>query len=75
MQQKCLSDLGASTNRTQQLGGITHGGSAIAERGGELGCLAEVMLWVLRRLVDNACEHRELGLDLHGHYILVVCVT
>lgn len=52
-----MSDLRGSTNRTQQLGSITHSSSAVAECGGELGSLAEVVLWVLRRLVDNTCEH------------------
>lgn len=52
-----VSDLRGSTNRTQQLGSITHSSSVVAERGGELGGLAEVMLWVLRWLVGNTCEH------------------
>lgn len=54
-----MSNLGAPTNRTQQFGGVSHRGSTVTERGCELGCLAEVMLWVLWRLVDNTCKHVE----------------
>ncbi len=72
--QECMSDLGGATNRTQQLGGISHSGSAVTEGRGELGCLGEVMLLVLGRLVDNTCEHKEQDWDLTGDYILVLYV-
>ena len=53
MDSKCMPDLGGSTNRTQQLGGVSHSSGAIVEGCGELGCLREVVLRVLRMLVDN----------------------
>lgn len=53
------SHLGASAHRTQQLGGVSHCGSSVAERRGELGRLAEVVLRVLWWLVDNTCKHME----------------
>lgn len=55
----CESNLGASAHRTQQLGGVSHCGSAVAERRGELGRLAEVVLRVLWWLVDDTCKHVE----------------
>lgn len=51
------SNLGASAHRTQQLGGVSHCGSSVAERRGELGRLTEVVLRVLWWLVDNTCKH------------------
>lgn len=56
-----VSDLGAATDRTQQLGGVSHSGSAVIKGCGELGCLAEVVLRVLGRHVDYTCEHMEQG--------------
>lgn len=53
------SNLGASAHRAQQLGGVAHGGGSVAERRGELGRLAEVVLRVLWRLVHNTCKHVE----------------
>lgn len=50
---ECLPDLGTSPDRAQQLGGVSYGGGAVTEGRGELGRLAEVVLRVLRRLVDN----------------------
>lgn len=55
----CGSNLGASAHRTQQLGGVSHCGSTVAERRGELGRLAEVVFRVLWWLVDNTCKHVE----------------
>lgn len=55
----CESNLRASAHRTQQLGGVSHCGSSVAERRGELGRLAEVVLRVLWRLVGNTCRHVE----------------
>lgn len=49
------TDLGTSSNRTQQLGCISHGGCTVDEGGGELGCLTEVMFLVPRRFVHNTC--------------------
>lgn len=37
----------------QQLGTVAHGGGSVIQRGGELGCLVEVVLLVLRRFVIN----------------------
>ena len=48
-----MPDLGGSTNRTQQLGGVSNSSGTVAEGCGELGGLGEVVLRVLRRLVDN----------------------
>lgn len=70
-----MSDLRGSTNSTQQLGGISHGGSAVIERGGELGCFAEVVLLVLGRLVDNTCEHMEQHSKVFTVKQLRPCVT
>lgn len=69
-----MSDLGRSTNRTQQFGGVSHSGRAVVEGCCELWRLTEVMLWVLRRLVDNTCEHMEKGNNLVADYIWVLSV-
>lgn len=69
-----MPDLGRSTNRTQQFSGVSHSGSAVVEGCGELWCLTEVVLWVLRRLVDNTCDHMEQGKHLTGAYIWVLSV-
>lgn len=37
----------------QQLGTVADGGGSVIQRGGELGCLVEVVLLVLRRFVIN----------------------
>lgn len=42
-----------SPDGAQQLGTVAHGGGSVVQRGGELGCLAEVVLLVLRRFVIN----------------------
>lgn len=70
-----MSNLRRSTNRTQQFGGVSHSGSTVAEWCGELWRLTEVMLLVLRRLVDNTCEHMEKGNLLIADYIWLCKMT
>lgn len=60
----CMSDLWRTTNRTQQFGGVSHSGRTVVEGCGELWCLTEVVLRVLRRLVDDTCEHMQRGKHL-----------
>lgn len=48
------SDLGGAAHGAQQLGGVTHGSGAVAEGRGELGRLAEIVLLVLGRLVNDS---------------------
>lgn len=62
-EQACMTDLGTSSNRTQQLGCVSHGGCTVDEGGGELGCLTEVMFLVFRRFVHNTC------ITYNHHYI------
>lgn len=44
---------GGSPDGAQQLGTVAHSGGSVIQRGGELGCLVEVVLQVLRRFVLN----------------------
>lgn len=50
---KLLLYFWGSPDGAQQLGAVAHGGGSVIQRGGELGCLAEVVLQVLERFVIN----------------------
>lgn len=50
---KLLLYFWGSPDGAQQLGAVAHGGGSVIQRGGELGCLAEVVLQVLGRFVIN----------------------
>lgn len=53
------SNLRTSAHRTQQLGGVSHCGSSVAECRGKLGRLTEVVLRVLWWFVGNTCKDVE----------------
>lgn len=50
---KLLLYFWGSPDGAQQLGAVAHGGGSVIQRGGELGCLTEVVLQVLGRFVFN----------------------
>ena len=58
-----MSDPGASTDGAQQLGGVSHRGTAVTEGGGELRGLTVVALLVLGRRVGNTCEQMDQQYD------------